>query len=227
MAATVVEAPREACESQAAETIARLLTQTIQKKGKAVLGLGETKGLEKLFQKLALQNILWKQVHIVMTDERCVSLNSLESNYRHVHEHLLKNLIASKKLPEQNVHPFEYNETHAVKTIIKYQAVLDGLGEFDIVLIQGNPDSHIAALFPKHASVQKENTGFFLITNAPEHPLKRMTASRKLLLKASAGVLMLSDEKAWKSFNDPAKTVLECPLKLITQLPEHYIYKTI
>lgn len=202
---------------EAAQIATHILSESIQKRGKAVLGIGETKMLEDFFMHLSQQSLAWKQIHIFLTDERCVSLNSLESNYRNLPKSLLV------KIPQENIHIFEYNEAHAVKPLLKYQAALDALGGFDLVIMIANKDGHIAALYPKHTSIQKENVGFFY-TDAPEHPRKRMTASKKLLLKARAGMLFVNSSTE-KMLDDPAKTVIECPLKLITQLPQHYIFK--
>lgn len=224
MATTIIEAPRDQCIEQAASLISQILSEAVQKRGKAVLGIGEGKGLEMLYEQLKTQQIPWRKVHIMMTDERCVALNSLESNYRMVNEHLLKHLVESKQLPAENILPFVYNESHAVKSLLKYQAALDALGGFDLILANPGNDNHIAALFPKHASVQKENIGFFLINNAPEHPTQRMTLSRKLLLKARVGIIFFDKEKTWSMFNDQTKTIIDCPSKLIAQLSSAYVF---
>lgn len=224
MATTIIEATRTESEIKAAATLARLLIQAVKQRGKAVLGISGGKDLEGVFKQILAQEIPWKQVHVMMIDEKCVTLNSLESNYRQAHETFLKELISTHRLPEENTHPFIYDESHAIKTIIKYQSTLDTLGGFDVVLASTDENNHFAALFPKHVSIQKENRGFFLMTDAPKAPTKRMTASRKLLLKARAGILLISSKKAEDSYNDSAKTLMECPTKLINSLPEAYVF---
>lgn len=227
MATTIIEAPRNECEKKAAETIAYLLNKSVAERGKAVFGMCGGRSVGAIFSHLREKPVSWKHVHIMMIDERCVTLNSLESNYRLAHETFINPLVASKKLPVDNAHPFVYDETHAIKAILKYQSTLDALGGFDVILTSSGEDGHIAALYPKHNSIRKENTGFFLMTDAPKPPAKRMTASRKLLLKARAGIIVFfgkEKEKAWSLFNDSAKTIIDCPAKLITHLPESHVF---
>lgn len=227
MATTIIEKSREECEKEAAKTIARLLTKSVHERGKAVLGISGGRSVQGVLKQMLTQEVPWNNVHIMMTDERCVSLNSLESNYRQAHESIINALLSAKKLPSGNAHPFIYNEAHAIKAVLKYHQTLESLGGFDVILASAGEDGHIASLFPKHHSTQKENVGFFLIHDAPKPPAKRMTASRKLLLKSRAGVLLVfGKEKAWTAFNDPSKTVLECPIKLITQLPESQVFRS-
>ncbi len=229
MATTIIEASRDECEKKVAETIARLLNKFVEERGKAVLGICGGRSVSAIFNHLREQAVPWKHVHIMMVDERCVTLNSLESNYRLAQETLINPLVASKKLPADNAHPFVYDETHAIKAILKYQSTLDALEGFDVILTSSGEDGHIAALYPKHNSIRKENTGFFLMTDAPKPPAKKMTASRKLLLKARAGIVVFfgkEKEKAWTLFNDPTKTIIDCPAKLITHLPENYVFHT-
>lgn len=218
---------REACETHIAQLLAQKLTELVKQKGKAILGLSGEKDLAGIYHKLLSNDVPWKQVHIFLIDERCVSFHSLESSYKLLYDTLIQKLVQEKKLPEANVHPLIYNEAHAIKAILKYNQTLEGLGGFDVILASSGEDGHIAALFPNHHSLQKENVGFFMYKDAPKLPLGRMTASRKLLLRAKTGILVVfgkEKEKAWNTFNDITKTLMHCPAKLITQLPEAYVF---
>ncbi len=219
---------RENCETHIAKLLAQKLHEIVKQRGHVVLGLSGEKDLAGIYHKLSLEDVPWKQVHIFLTDERCVSFHSLESNYKLIYDSLVQKLIHEKKLPESNVHPLVYNEAHAIKAILKYNQTLEGLGNFDILCASAGEDGHIAALFPNHHSIQKENRDFFMYKDAPKLPSARMTASRKLLLKARIGILFFGKEKekVWHTFNDTTKTVIQCPVKLIAQLPEAHIFRS-
>lgn len=221
---------RALCEQQATQTLANLITKTVQAKGKAVLGIVGGTSVQGVYTQLLTQNIPWKHVHIFMLDEACVSLNSLDSNYRTASHLFINDLIAHKKLPPQNTHPFIFNPDNAFGSLRAYDndhMKLGGL--FDLVLLSAGGDGHVAALYPHHASIKNEGTRFIFIQDAPKPPKHRMTASRKLLLKASASISLFfgpGKEKAWQAFNDPASTIVSCPIKLVKDIPDSYVYRS-
>jgi len=224
-----VEETRSRCEEIAAKTIADKINELAKTK-EVVLGIPGGTSVTGIFTELLKQQIEWKKVHIFMVDERCVSLNSLESNYRQAYNLFIKQLIEDKKLPENNAHPFIYDPEQAPSSIKKYDATLEKFGrKFDVILVSSGADGHIAALFPKHNSVITENTTFFLMNNAPKLPAKRMSAPRRLLQKANYGVLVFfGDDKtqAFEKFNDPKISVTDCPAKIILTLPESTILRS-
>lgn len=220
----ITEASRAACEQQAANKIAQILTTIVQTKGKAVFGIAGGRSVGGVLAHLLTHDIPWKQVHSFMLDERCVSLNSLESNYRTLEP------VFFKKLPASNVHPFIFNPDNAFGSLRAYDNDHIKLGgTFDVILLSAGEDGHVAALFPNHRSIKNEGTRFILIQDAPKLPKHRMTASRKLILKSSIGVCLFfgpEKETAWQNFNDAASTIISCPAKLIMQIPESYVLKS-
>lgn len=225
----VVEETRSRCEEIAAQTIADKLNE-LSKNKDVVFGIPGGTSVTGIFEHLLKQHIDWKRVHIFMVDERCVSLNSLESNYRQAYNLFIKPLIEDKKLPEDNAHPFIYDPEQAPSSIKKYDATLEKFGRrFDVILVSSGADGHIAALFPKHNSVITENTTFFLMNNSPKLPAKRMSAPRKLLQTAKFGVLVFlgkDKQQAFDKFNDSKVSIIDCPAKLISTVSESLVLKS-
>lgn len=228
MAATVVETSREECVKQAAQTIAEKIRSIATNKPHVILGLTTGVEIEDVYKHLLHQDAPWKKVHIFMVDERCVSLNSLQSNYRSLSSTFIEPLIKEKKLPEANAHPFIYNSINAIGGIKKYDTEFSHHNrKFDLIVLNAGTDGHVAALFPAHRSVINEAAGFFLMDDAPQPPPKRMTASRNLLSKSQTGFLFFlgkGKKEAWRRFNDEMYDIKKCPAKLIKELAESYVF---
>lgn len=90
------------------------------------------------------QRLPWAETHIYFGDERCVSPDHTDSNYRMAHEALLSQVRA----PPAQIHPMydpvlspEQNATH-------YAGLIAGIPAFDLILLGMGDDGHTASLFP-------------------------------------------------------------------------------
>lgn len=223
----ITELPREECEKQTADTIALSLNEIITKKGQAVFGICGGRSVENIFRHLLEKEIPWKQVNIFMVDERCVSLHSTDSNYRLAYNTFIQKLIEQNKLPQENAHPFIYEEGQAVGSLRRYTTQLAQYGGvFDLVLLSAGEDGHVAALYPKHRSITNETKDFFIMKDSPKPPKERMTASRKLLQTASHAILLFfgkEKQKALDKFNSSIR-IEECPAKLTNTIANLYVF---
>ena len=142
-----------------AEEIVRRWHHSAQAAAKAksvfsvVLSGGTT--VAKVYHQLASplwsNKIPWDIVHIFLSDERCVSPESEESNYRTICRALLNHV----SIPENNVHRIK-GENEPEKESIRYaqeikdHMILRGRQDifFDWVLLGVGEDGHTASLFP-------------------------------------------------------------------------------
>ena len=107
----------------------------------------------KIFETLAdkfIDSIEWNRIHFYWVDERCVPMNSEESNYGNAWRVLFeKTGIGSEQLhpiygetdPDDEIHRYE-------DAILKYAQLKDGIPCFDMILLGLGEDGHTASIFP-------------------------------------------------------------------------------
>jgi 6-phosphogluconolactonase len=109
----------------------------------------------------------WWKVDVYWGDERCVPLDSAESNYRLGREALLERLGAvNANYPmrcEEGADP--------------YQLRLGQLGRLDVVHLGVGPDGHTASLFPGSPAIEADPGRLVVMNEDPRgnNPHKRMT----------------------------------------------------
>jgi len=118
------------------------------------------------------EKIEWERLLIFWGDERCVSPDSDESNYKMAYENLLQNV----PIPDNNI--FRIKGEEEPKTEAKLYSDLvkanisffNEIPQFDLILLGLGNDGHTASVFPD--------------TVKPETRQKRITATGKLLNNA-------------------------------------------
>ncbi len=166
-------------------------------------------------------NIKWDKTHIFLVDERYVPLNHEDSNYKLAHDTFLKDLISSKKIREENIHPFKIEEG-----IKKYEEELKKIKNyFDIVLLSSGEDSHIAGLYPHH-TINDESDYFLYMNDSPKPPSKRITASRKLIERSQHALLVFFGENKREALTKFLQNtnIEDAPHKIIENCPNTYIF---
>lgn len=118
----------------------------------AALSGGETPVL--FYRRLAAEGarFQWDRTHLFFADERFVSSDSADSNYRLLNETLLKNI----PIPTGNIHAVATSETDPLSSARKYEEEIkgffmlpgEGIPEFDLVMLGMGADGHTASLFP-------------------------------------------------------------------------------
>jgi 6-phosphogluconolactonase len=206
---------------KAADIIAQSINKLLSTQEQVVLGIPGGRSVSRIFKKLKGKNIPWKKVHIFMIDERMVSIEDDESNFRLAMECFFGELIDKKKLPEQNIYPFIPG-----KGIKSYEKELKDLGgSYDIILLSSGEDGHIGALYPNH-SIKDESEYYLTMNDSPKPPKDRMTSSRKLLLRSKVAILLFFEEAkrdALNRFQDKKLDINDCPAKLLNYIKDSYI----
>ncbi|HSL85377.1 MAG TPA: 6-phosphogluconolactonase, partial [Bacteroidales bacterium] len=106
-----------------------------------------------IFQYLAVnfrETIAWKRVLVFWSDERCVSPDSPESNFRMTRENLLDHI----PIPSDNIirimgeaDPLGEAERYA-ETVRKFVPSFNGIPRFDLMMLGVGMDGHTASIFP-------------------------------------------------------------------------------
>ncbi|MFN2527140.1 MAG: 6-phosphogluconolactonase [Candidatus Baltobacteraceae bacterium] len=99
--------------------------------------------------------ISWDDTFIFFSDERCVSPNDPESNFKMTKDALLEHI----KIPPHNVHRMR-GEDDPTQAAAAYDKIIrEDLGQnprFDLILLGMGPEGHTASLFP--GSVPADDT---------------------------------------------------------------------
>jgi len=101
----------------------------------------------------------WSTVDVYWGDERCVSLDDAESNYRLCHETLLDRVG-----PVRSEHPM-YRAGEPADAAAEYQRLLEGVPRYDLIHLGMGPDGHTASLFPESEALAIEDPDILVVAN--------------------------------------------------------------
>jgi 6-phosphogluconolactonase len=144
---------------------------------------------------------IWQKIHFYWGDERCVSPEHSESNYKMAKDHLLHKI----NIPQQNIHRMrgeEPPEAEAKRYSAEITANLrinSGLPVFDLIILGLGEDGHTASIFPQQMDLLNSED----ICAGAQHPV---TKQKRLTLTGK--VINASVEMAFLVTGDSKKTVL-------------------
>jgi len=134
-------------------------------------------------------NVDFSKWHIFFSDERCVPLDSPESNYLELKHQLLDHL--GDRLPASQVHTIDPesidDEEAAAEDYIEQMRDFFGAREavkypvFDLILLGVGPDGHTCSLFPGHSQVHERTAWVTSISDSPKPPPRRITLTFPVL----------------------------------------------
>ncbi len=214
---------KEECYNQIADLLEDIFKDLSQTQKSIVFGIPGGRNVSMIFQKLLCKNINWSKIHIFMVDERMVSLDSYDSNYKLAFEEFLKELIDDNKISKENIHPFKIEEG-----LEAYNSELNKFGgKYDIALLSSGEDGHIAALYPNHHSIVNDSDNYISMDDSPKMPPKRMSMSRNMIFNTKNIILMFigdSKKEVYKMFMDEGTTMQEIPAKVVEKVENSYIF---
>ncbi|KAL7747912.1 suppressor of los1-1 [Sorochytrium milnesiophthora] len=134
---------------------------------------------------------------VFFADERCVSHDDPESNYKLCKDTLFEPLVGkngSRLVLDQNVHAINpalvgNPEQAASDYQSKMESVFgaSGLPKLDLILLGMGPDGHTCSLFPGHKLLTDASGRYILsLTDSPKPPPSRITFSLPLVNNAHA-----------------------------------------
>lgn len=217
----ILTGTRADLEKKASVILEKSIGNLLSKQGKVVLAVVGGSSVSNVFTHLQSASLDWKRIHLFMVDERLVPIAHPESNYGLAASHF------SQIFPPENLHPFVYDSKSRDLGVRKYEQLLEKLGgKFDVALTSSGEDGHIGALFPKHQSIESDNSYFVTMDDSPKPPSGRMSATKKLIQRGQVGFVLFfgaAKKEAYCNFINEKMSIRDCPSKLIRQLPEHYI----
>ncbi len=179
-----------------AREINKLIKESNRKRFDIALSGGSTP--KKLFRALVKKHhdtIPWERVHFWWGDERCVSPESEESNYRLALEILLQKI----PIPSKNIHRIHGENTPEAEAI-RYSDELmmqlqntDNIPVFDLILLGIGEDGHTASIFPGRLDLFQSNN-FCAVATHPETGQQRITLTGKVINNAKNVFFMVTGE---------------------------------
>ncbi|MFQ5975235.1 MAG: 6-phosphogluconolactonase [Candidatus Hydrothermarchaeales archaeon] len=198
----------------AAEEIVETAREAVSEKGRFSLVLAGGNTPSTLYRLLATEyadRMPWSSTHLFWGDERYVSKDHPESNYKMAYQ----TLISKLSIPIQNVHPIPTEMGNAERDATSYEEELRGFfsaskrGEhnaFDLILLGVGEDGHTASLFPENPVLEEKQKWVASILAPPIYKTQqRITITLPIINKAKKVFFLVSGNNKRKV----VKAVLE------------------
>jgi 6-phosphogluconolactonase len=138
-----------------------IMRSAILEKGFFSAALSGGKTPRDFFLRLSLleDKKYWENTHIFLADERCVPLDSPDSNYA-----LIRSSLPGRvPIPPENIHPVPVDPDNPAASAKKYDEELryffrlqtGAIPEFDFIHLGMGEDGHTASLFPGNTAVNE------------------------------------------------------------------------
>ena len=176
----------------------RAATEAVTQRSRFTIALagGSTpKNLYTLLATNARTSLPWDRTYFFWSDERHVSPQDPESNYRMAEESMLSKIpVAARnifRVPTENPDAAAVAETYE-QTLRKFFAAEAGqVPCFDMILLGMGPDGHTASLFPETAALREESR--LVVANWVEKlKTSRITFTLRLLNAAYCVAFLVS-----------------------------------
>lgn len=185
----------EALSWAAARDIAAFVRDTVARSRRCTVALAGGRTPRRLYQLLAGERIPWEAVHLLWGDERYVSADDPQSNFRLVRTTLLDRIA----IPQDNVHPIPTHCGNPEEAAAAYEETLRQMfgsdPRFDLVLLGMGADGHVASLFPGSGALL-ETERWVVAVRTDAQPPMRITLTLPVLKRASRiDLLVAGSEK--------------------------------
>lgn len=132
----------------------------------------------------------WLRWHIYFGDERCVAADDPDRNSVMAAEEWLDHV----PIPLSQRHPIAA-ELGAEVAAQSYAHELEGVGEFDLVLLGLGEDGHVASLFPgDRERFEYSVSDAIAVFNAPKPPPARVSLTAKRLSRTRSALVLIEGE---------------------------------
>lgn len=193
-----------------APMIAKALTHAIAERGLASICLAGGGTPKATYQALAqLTDLEWVRVSVYFGDERCVSPDREQSNYRLAREALLDHV----PLRSANIHRIQGEKPDRDAAALEYTHTLPEI--FDVLVLGIGEDGHTASLFPGSAALDEKERRVLPVIG-PKPPVLRLTLTPLALQGRLTVVLAAGPSKADAVFRalEGPRDLLTCPAQI-------------
>jgi len=182
----------------------------IKQRGAFFVALSGGSTPKAIFQGLAKDpysnQVNWSKVHLFWSDERAVSADHPDSNYRMA----MEAGFSSLSIPESQIYRMK-GESDIEASALEYETTLSNLlpdGKFDLLMLGMGDDGHTASLFPETHALHSD--GRKVVANfIPKFDTWRMTLTFPFINQARQIVIYIlgagKAEMISRIINDPYK----------------------
>jgi len=163
-------ADQQTISEAAVNRILQSATSAIASRGRFLLVLAGGSTPKNIYALLRSAQADWQNWHIYYNDDRCLPVDHPDRNSLMAHEVWLRHV----PIPASQIHdiPTELGPVEGAKS---YAKTLEGISDFDLVLLGLGEDGHTASLFP--GKISDDSVDAFPVFDAPKPPPERVTIS--------------------------------------------------
>ncbi len=177
-----------------ADRIATLLSQGIEKNGRATLVVSGGRTPQAMFHSLSKKQLAWDKVDITLADERWVDESDPASNGAMVRKNLLIN-----EAQQANFVALKTHHSDAQDAVGECTAQLATMKTpFDVLILGMGEDGHTASLFPCSEQIAQgldlSSDADFIAVQPTTAPNQRMSLTLKALLNSENIFLHLTGQ---------------------------------
>ncbi len=194
-----VAADVEAMAEQAVKLIVAASKEAIAERGVFTLAISGGKTPLPVFRLLSsatwAKSIDWSKTTIYWVDERCVSIESEESNYRAARQELLSRVDATHFYRMKGeLYPTEAAKAYEELLKDHFDLKEGELPRFDFVLLGVGTDGHTASLYPGDPALH-ENKRLVMDAYIPKLKKSRLTLTLPVLNNSRCCVFLASGQE--------------------------------
>ena len=161
---------------------------------------------------LSAFNIKWERINFYLVDERCVPLSSKESNYNNISDCFFKLIPSGCFSMVQDQLTYKEAIKQYETLIRKNLSCVNGLPQFDLIVLGMGLDGHTASLFPNTKALSN-NQDLVVLNKVPKLKTNRITMTYPLILNAKKIILLIKGKEKKEVFSNSIKN--STPISLI------------
>jgi 6-phosphogluconolactonase len=161
----------------------------------ALSGGSTPKKLFNILVEKQKDSIPWKRIHFWWGDERCVSPDDEESNFKMTSDILFSHI----DIPHENIHRIK-GENAPVEEAKRYAEEIeenlnlrDGIPVFDLIILGMGDDGHTASIFPNQLNLLEEEK-VCAVAQHPETGQQRITLTGRVINNANLIFFLVTGE---------------------------------
>lgn len=142
-----------------------------------------------VYKKLSSFKLDWERIQFFIVDERCVPLENDQNNYSNISNNLFNHINSDNFSPVVDNITYEECASQYEALIKKNVTSVDGIPQFDLIVLGMGLDGHTASLFPNTLAI--DNTkDLYVLNHVEQLNTDRLTMTFPLISNSKRIVLL-------------------------------------